>query len=66
MNTVDTIKSIIYFSAGSVLIVVFAGKLLMQFLFMIIGLYLINEGLKISGFSTTTFFMKLWMGRGLR
>ncbi len=66
MNTMDTIKSMIYFVAGTVLIIVFAGKLLMQFLFMLIGLYLINEGLKMRGFSSTSFFMKLWMGRGLR
>lgn len=66
MKTADTIRSILYMIIGLTLIIMFAGKLIVQLIFMIMGLYLINEGLKLRGFSSTSMVMRMFMSGRLR
>lgn len=54
-------KSTLYVAAGLCLIILFAGQLLMQLLFLLIGFYLIYQGLALQGIQTTSHLMRFWM-----
>lgn len=59
----QNIKSILLIAAGSLMIFFFSFQLLLQIMFLLFGLYLINRGFMMRGVPTTAYFMRFWMGR---
>jgi len=61
MNRMRTIKSTLFVVSGLGIIILFAGHLLYQLLFLLIGLYLINVGLTMRGIQPSAYAMRFWM-----
>lgn len=64
MDFTRQLKSLLYICAGIALIVIFAGGLIIKLALALMGLMLINEGLKARGFYAQQRFMQFWMMRG--
>jgi len=58
----ENVKSVVYIVLGALCIIFFSSKLLLELLFLLLGLYLINRGLALRGMSASSFFMRMWMG----
>lgn len=61
MNKMKTIKSTLFVIGGACLILLFAGQLLLQLIFLLIGLYLINLGLTMRGIQPSSYIMRFGM-----
>lgn len=63
MVAMKNIKSALFITFGVLCIMLFAYQLMVQLLFIFIGLYLIHKGLVLRGKNMSSFVMRMCMGR---